>query len=202
MNKPHLVALLAIGLLAAPPTILAQVTDEEQPTQPQAQQEVKQSPAELLDRLFGQLHQAKDERAAGVIEQAIWRLWSHSGSPTADALLGQAEKAIGGRRYGVAISILNTVVEQHPDFSEAWNRRATAFYLDRQFDRSLADIDRVLALEPRHFGALSGLGLIRRAKGDFRGALEAFRRALAIYPLMPSAQRAVKELQSELEQAI
>lgn len=156
----------------------------------------------MLDRLFGQLHQAGDEKAAKTIEQAIWNLWARSGSPTVDALMGQAEKAMAASQHGVAISILDTAIELRPEFPEAWNRRATAYYLDRQFERSLADIERVLELEPRHFGALSGLGVIRREQGDLRGALSAFRRALAIHPFQSAARRAVKELELQVEQDI
>lgn len=159
-------------------------------------------PAEMLDRLFGQLHATESEASAKTIEQAIWRLWARSGSPTCDALLGQAEKAMAARELGIAIRILDTAVEIRPQFAEALNRRATAYFLGRQFDRSLADIDRVLELEPRHFGALSGLGAIRREQGDKRAALNAFRRALAINPHLESAKGAVKQLEGELEQEI
>ena len=157
---------------------------------------------QLLDRLFGQLHKADNEKGAKVIEQAIWRLWSQSGSPSADALLQQATKAMSANSNTVALRILDTIVEIKPDFAEAWNKRATIYYLERQFEKSLADIDVVLDLEPRHFGALSGLGMIRRQMGDEKGALEAFRRALVIHPQQPRAKRAVKELETEFEQKI
>jgi tetratricopeptide (TPR) repeat protein len=157
---------------------------------------------QLLDRLFGQLHKAEDEKGAKAIEQAIWRLWAQSGSPSADALLQQATRAMSANSNTVALRILDTIVEIKPDFAEAWNKRATIYYLDRQFEKSLADIDVVLDLEPRHFGALSGLGMIRRQTGDEKGALEAFRRALVIHPQQPRAKRAVKELETEFEQKI
>ncbi len=186
-------ALLAV----ASPAAIAQQVGEIQPEALKAP-----DPAEILDRLFGQLHATDNETSAKTIEQAIWRLWSRSGSPTCDALLGQAEKAINAKELGVAISILDTAVEIKPDFAEGWNRRATAYFLAGEFDKSLADIDKVLALEPRHFGALSGLGAIKREQGDKRGALEAFRRALAVNPHLGSAKGAVKELEGQLEQDI
>ena len=130
----------------------------------------------LLDRLFGQLHKADNKEAAQAIEKAIWQLWAQSGSPTADALLQQATRAMSENAHQVALRILDTIVEIKPDFAEAWNKRATVYYLERQFDKSLADIEVVLDLEPRHFGALSGLGMIRRELGDERAALKAFRR--------------------------
>jgi len=158
--------------------------------------------SEMLDRLFGQLHATDSQTSAKTIEQAIWRLWARSGSPTCDALLGQAEKAIAARETGVAIRILDTAIELQPEFAEAWNRRATAYFISGQYDKSLSDIDKVLALEPRHFGALSGLGSIRREQGDKRAALDAFRRALAVHPYLESAKGAVKQLEGELEQDI
>jgi tetratricopeptide (TPR) repeat protein len=159
-------------------------------------------PAEVLDGLLGQLHQAADEASAKVIEQAIWQAWMRSGSPTVDLLVQQAEKAMGDKQHRIAISILSTAIELEPEFPEVWNRRATAYYLDRQFELSLADAEQVLELEPRHFAALAGLGMLHQELGDDRAALQAFRRALAIHPFLPLARRAVKELELELEQDI
>jgi tetratricopeptide (TPR) repeat protein len=157
---------------------------------------------ELLDRLFGRLKTAKDEQEAQIVEQSIWRLWMRSGKPTDDLLLEQATKSLNARQYSKALDILDAILEHSPEFSEAWNKRATVNYLVGRLEQSLADIDKVLALEPRHFGALSGLGMIRRDRGDERGALEAFREALAINPFMPNVKDAVQALEKELEQKI
>ncbi len=159
-------------------------------------------PQMLLDRLFAQLHKAENENTAKAIEKGIWGLWSQSSSPTANALLGQASKAMSTSNLRTAIRLLDTAIELKPDFAEAWNKRATAFYLDGQFEKSLADIEKVLDLEPRHFGALSGRGLIRREQGDDAAALKAFRRALVIHPHLPAAKRAVQELETDFEQRI
>lgn len=167
-----------------------------------ASQAEEPSAEELLDRLFGQLRQAEDEASAKTVEQAIWKLWMRSGSPTTDLLVEQAEKAIQAKEYGIAINMLGAAIELEPEFPEVWNRRATAYYLDRQYERSIADVERVLELEPRHFAALAGLGVMRRQMGDDRAAYEAFRRALAIHPYLPTALRAVKQLQMQLEQDI
>jgi tetratricopeptide (TPR) repeat protein len=190
----------ALGLLLPAEGAFAQLVGEQHPqasTVPGGA-----SAAELLDGLFGRLRGAKDEKSAEAIELAIWKLWGHSGSPTTDALLQQAEKAMEAEQLATAISILDTAVELRPEFPEVWNKRATAHFLNRQFDRSIADIERVLALEPRHFGALAGLGAIRREMGDERGALDAFRRALAIHPHLKSARQAVKQLELQVEQDI
>jgi len=179
--------------------------DESEPPKTQAQEpqlSTEQQRQELLDRLFGRLKTAKSEKEAKAVEQSIWRLWTRSGSPTDDLLLEQATKSMNARQFDRALDILDAIVEHSPDFSEAWNKRATVNYVVGRLDQSLADIDKVLALEPRHFGALSGLGMIRRDKGDERGALEAFREALAINPYMSNVQEAVKALEKELEQKI
>jgi len=157
---------------------------------------------DVLDGLLGQLHQAEDEIAAKVLEQAVWAAWMRSGSPTVDLLVQQAEKAMAEKQHAIAISILSTAIELEPDFPEAWNRRATAYYLDRQYKLSLADAERVIELEPRHFAALAGIGMLQQELGDERAALDAFRRALAIHPFLPVARRAVKELELEVEQDI
>jgi tetratricopeptide (TPR) repeat protein len=157
---------------------------------------------EVVDGLLGRLRQAEDEASAKVIEQAVWKAWMRSGSPTVDLLVQQAEKAMADKQHRVAISILSAAIELEPEFPEVWNRRATAYYLNRQFKQSLADAEKVLELEPRHFAALAGLGVLHKEMGDQRAALQAFRRALAIHPFLPVARRAVKELELEVEQDI
>ena len=201
-----LVALAA--LLAGTPALaqqtLAQQLGGEPPTAaaPTDRQAGDRQAAEVIDRLLGQLHQADDEASAKVIEQAVWQAWMRSGSPTVDVLVQQAEKAMAEKQHRIAISILSTAIELEPDFPEAWNRRATAYYLNRQFKLSLADAEKVLELEPRHFGALAGLGILHQELGDGRAALQAYRRALSIHPFLPAARRAVKELELEVEQDI
>ncbi len=157
---------------------------------------------EVIDRLLGQLHQAEDEAAAKALEQAVWQAWMRSGSPTVDLLVQQAERAMEENQHRVAISILSAAIELEPEFPEVWNRRATAYYLSRQYERSLADARRVLELEPRHFAALAGLGVLHKEMGNERAALQAFRRALAIHPHLSVARQAVKELELEVEQDI
>ena len=157
---------------------------------------------EVLDQLFGRLHLVKDPERAGVLAGAIARLWNRSGSPSADILLVQADRAMKAGKTSTAISILSAIVDQYPDFAEAWNKRATAYFIARDFDRSIADIKEVLKREPRHFGALSGLGLIYRERGKDKKALEAFRRALAIHPFLKDAKKAIKRLSGKVEQDI
>ncbi len=196
---------LATLLALAAPAHAQSAKDEADAPQTQApepQLSTEQQRQELLDRLFGRLKTAKDQKEGQAIEQSIWRLWTRSGSPTDDLLLEQATKSMNARQYDRALDILDAIIEHSPDFSEAWNKRATVNYVVGRLDQSLADINKVLSLEPRHFGALSGLGMIRRDKGDDRGALEAFREALAINPFMSNVQEAVRALEKDLEQKI
>ncbi|MGH6892472.1 MAG: tetratricopeptide repeat protein, partial [Dongiaceae bacterium] len=95
--------------------------------------------------------------------------------------------------------LFDKMIEVAPDFSEGWNKRATVLYLIGEYGRSRADVAKTLELEPRHFGALSGLGLIYIAEGDDEKALEAFRRALTVNPTMPGPQRWVEELKAKVE---
>ena len=189
---PALLAALLAAVLAGTPA-LAQQTGGGATSQPAP---------EVIDGLLGQLHQADDETAAKVFEQAVWQAWMRSGSPTVDLLVQQAERAIEENQHRIAISILSAAIELEPEFPEVWNRRATAYYLSRQYERSLADAERVLELEPRHFAALAGLGVLHKEMGNPRAALQAFRRALAIHPFLSVAQRAVKDLELEVEQDI
>ncbi len=157
---------------------------------------------EVLDRLFGQLRQAEDEKSAQLLENAIQALWLRSGSPTADLLMKQAGNAMSEQQYGAALVILDTVVEQNPDFAEGWNRRATLHFLRGDFTSSLRDIDQVLALEPRHYGALSGQGAIFKQRGDGRKALRALRRARTVNPRLKNVNERIRELEQEFDQKI
>ena len=196
---------MAMGIILAP-LAAAQTAREGAntpvPQAPAGKASPKEQRNELLDKLFGRLQAAKTDEEAKAAEQAIWRLWMRSGSPTDDLLLEQAIKAMNGRQYDRAIEILDVLTEHAPNFAEAWNKRATVNYITGKLDQSLSDIDKVLELEPRHFGALSGLAMIRRDRGDERGALDAFREALAINPYMSSVRDAVRSLEKDLEQKI
>ena len=160
------------------------------------------NPDEVLDRLFAQLRQADSKETAGVLENAIQAMWLRSGSPTADVLMKQAGEAVEAKSYGPALAILDAVVELYPDFAEGWNRRATVHFLRGDYTSSLSDIDQVLALEPRHYGALSGLGAIQKERGNGRAALRALRRAKIINPNLDSIDDRIRELEQEFDQKI
>ena len=155
------------------------------------------SKAEQLDALFQTLRTASSKEAATAAENGIWRLWLQSGSDTIDLLMNWAMKAMEAKDYATALDFLDRVVIMKPDFAEAWNKRATVYFLMDDYSKSIADIGKTLALEPRHFGALSGLGMIMREIGDEKRAIEAYQRALAVDPSLDGVQKALDELQAK-----
>jgi tetratricopeptide (TPR) repeat protein len=152
-----------------------------------------------LDRLFEALKVAPDEESAKYVENRIWALWLASASDTANLLMGRVKSATDAKDFDLAVKLLDAVIDIRPDFIEAWNRRATIYYTKKDFGRALADIHEVLAREPRHFGALSGLGIILQELGDEKHALEVFRRALAIHPRLERIPDLVKKLTDKVD---
>ena len=152
-----------------------------------------------LDTLFEALKVAPDNESARAIEQRIWALWIASGSDTCNLLMGRVKAAVEQKELDLAIKLLDAVIEIRPNYTEAWNRRATIYYLQKDYGRALSDLREVLLREPRHFGALSGLGLILQEIGDEKHALEAYRRALAINPHLENIEEAIKNLREKVE---
>jgi tetratricopeptide (TPR) repeat protein len=188
---------------ASPPPVRAQAVDPQPPkpveppsTLPRAQTGDK---THNLDRLFEALKVAPDEESAKFVENRIWAIWLASNSDTANLLMGRAKTATDAKDFDLAIKLLNAVIDMRPDFTEAWNRRATIYYLKKDFARSVEDIHEVLAREPRHFAALSGLGIILQELGDERHALDAFRRALAVHPHLERIPDLVKRLTEKVD---
>ena len=116
-----------------------------------------------------------------------------------DLLMKRVITAINDEDYSLALALLNRIVEIRPGYAEGWNKRATLYYLIDDYGRSMRDIQMVLSLEPRHFGALSGLGLILQEVGQKAGALAAFRQALSVHPFLGNLQENVEELAHEVE---
>jgi tetratricopeptide (TPR) repeat protein len=152
-----------------------------------------------LDFLFGALKLAPDETTAKAIEERIWTVWTASRSDTANLLMMRVKTAIEAKDLDLAVTLLDGIVKIRPDYIEGWNRRATIFYMKKDYGRAIADIRQVLKREPRHFGALAGLGLILQDIGDDKQALEVYRRALEVYPRMERIPDVVKTLQEKIE---
>lgn len=135
-----------------------------------------------LPGLFDQLKAAPNSNAATEIEAKIWAIWVKSSDPEIDGLMAEGEREMGERHYPQALQAFNRIIEKRPDFAEGWNRRATLYYLMGEYQKSLDDIDRTLQLEPRHFGAISGMGLVDIKLERMEDAAKAYERYLAINP--------------------
>jgi tetratricopeptide (TPR) repeat protein len=151
-----------------------------------------------LDKLFTQLKSVTSVEEAQPIEAQIWEIWMQSGDENVDALMAIGVSALNGSDYGQALKAFDRVVNLAPNFAEGWNKRGTTLYLMGRFAESIKDIDRVLALEPRHFGALSGLGLCNAQLNKDKEALDAFERAAKVDPNMPSVNTNIEELKKKL----
>ena len=150
-----------------------------------------------LDKLFGDLHQAKTSRDPDKIIADIWQIWGSNDSPTAELLIRQGTAAMNAHEFDAAEKTFIQLIESYPNYAEGWNKRATLYFIMGRYDASLTDIQHVLDLEPRHFGALAGKAAILRAQGHTREALGVLRETLAINPHMASVQQSIKELEKE-----
>ncbi|HIM71453.1 MAG TPA: tetratricopeptide repeat protein [Alphaproteobacteria bacterium] len=155
-----------------------------------------------LDSLFSQLQITDSGQKARTIEKFIWKIWRESGDKSVDQLMVDGVKAMGGGNYEGALIAFSSIVKGAPNFAEGWNKRATLYWLMGDFEKSVEDINRTLALEPRHFGALSGLAMIRESQERPLDALQAFERALEIYPAMPNAAERIRKLNRQLGEPI
>jgi tetratricopeptide (TPR) repeat protein len=154
--------------------------------------------AKRLDKLFSELKRERNEHVADRISRQIWQQWLDSGSATVDLLMQWANDAIQTKKYPVALDFLDQIIALDPSYAEGWNRRATVHYMMGDYTMSMADIDKTLQLEPRHFGALAGMAEILKDTGRKELALKAYERALQVYPMMRSAQSAVETLTQDL----
>ncbi|MGB6399385.1 MAG: tetratricopeptide repeat protein [Bradyrhizobium sp.] len=199
-------AILIAAILAGPVAALAQ---DDPKIIPPKQKKLPEAPGRLpkvgadrtrgLDFLFGALKAAPDEASAKHVEARIWAIWMQTPSDTAALLMLRAKAAMEAQQTNVALKLLDSVIKLRPDYVEGWNRRATLYYLQNDYAHSLADIQQVLIREPRHFGALAGLGMIMQDIGDDKRALDAFRRALAINPHLEKVPELVKSLSEKVE---
>lgn len=156
------------------------------------------TPAEERADLYARLAASKDaDETSGIITRLL-HLYSESGSDTADLLLRRARQAIGVENYDDALKILDATIAFLPDWAEGWNARATARYLDDDYNGSMADIAQTLKREPRHIGALMGMGAILEAREKREDALKVYERVLEIAPHWRNAQEATDKLKAAL----
>lgn len=185
---------------AAPPQRDGAVPNADKDDKPNAPEApAARSPAATLDRLFERLAAAKTPDEAKGIANLIQRRWARSGSDTADLLMSRAQEAMKAREWPLAIELLDRVITLQPGWAEGWNQRANALLLQGDPIRSMLDIGEALRREPRHFGAMMGLGTILRQQGDDKRAMVAYRRALEVYPLLEPVKDAVESLKIEVD---
>jgi len=172
---------------AAPRSSKPEDSTQEKPPAPRTR-------AELLNDLYARLAASKDaDETAGLIG-AIDRLELESGSDAGDLLMARAVAAMAAKNYDIALALLDKLVDLHPEWAEAWNKRATVRFLVDDDRGSMADIAHVLKLEPRHIGALAGMGVILEREGFRDDALRAYQRALQIAPQLKSLKDSVERL--------
>ena len=148
-----------------------------------------------LDRLFLDLKK-NDSSLSSKIEQKIWLLWStHPTNESLTSKLNEGAKLLQKRELFQSISIFTEVIELDPSWAEAWNKRATAYYMIGEFQKSQMDIDEVLKLEKRHFGALAGQGLVNIQLKNYEKALNSYKMVQEIHPSMKSSKIMIKEIQ-------
>ena len=161
-----------------------------------------------LDKLFSQLKNSKNLSSAQIVEKKIWEIWLIHPSDDRRGfrlteLLTQGYRLMNMGELSKAYELFTKIIAVEPDWSEAWNRRATVLYLMNQYQASLNDIKITLTLEPRHFGALSGQALNYIALKQYEKAIQSYKAAQKIYPLLDSAKKMIPELQEFIkDQAI
>jgi tetratricopeptide (TPR) repeat protein len=207
MRRPahSLFASLAIAAFLAgapawadePPTAPQDEPDGQAP-QAKKDEPPPKTPAEERADLYARLAAAKDADETGGIITRLLHSYSESGSDTADLLLRRARQAIGVQNYSDALKILDTTIALLPDWAEGWNARATARYLEDDYKGSMADIAQTLKREPKHLGALMGMGMILEARDKREEALKVYERVLEVAPHWRNAQEAADKLKAAL----
>jgi tetratricopeptide (TPR) repeat protein len=150
--------------------------------------------ARRLDELYSRLREATDPRQARVIEREIDTQMVQSGSDTADLLTARATEAYRRNDHDLSLALFDTVVDLYPDYVEGWSRRASVHFARKEYGAAVADLEQVLAREPRYFGAYVGLGMIFQQLGEDRPALTAFRRAIEINPHIERIPEIIRRL--------
>jgi len=192
MIAMRLFVFCTLCLLLTPPAWAAE------PVSAQAGSPAFETSAERLGKLFDALKRERDPDTARGIAERISREWQDSGSPTVNLLIQWADKAVADDKSVAALDFLDEAIRLRPDHVEGWNRRATLHFKLGNYRKSMSDINRVLAIEPRHFGAIAGMAAIMSQTGRDTLALTAWERFLEIYPSERRAQKELGELAEKL----
>ena len=155
-----------------------------------------------LDGLFKEL-KTGEMLSNLTIEQKIWKIWStHPKDENLTKLLQNGSDLVSKKKFFESIDIFTKVINFDPSWAEAWNKRATVFYIIGEFQKAQNDIDKVLELENRHFGALAGQGLVNIKLKNYEKAIESYKRALEIYPTMQSPEIMIKQIEEIIKEEL
>jgi len=153
-----------------------------------------------LNKLFNDLL-ISNNKTSSEIEQKIWKIWStHPKDNELTLMLARGSDAVNDSQFNEAIDIFTNVINLDPNWAEAWNKRATVFYMIGEYQKSQNDINKVLELENRHFGALAGQGLVNIKLKNYEKAIKSYEKAMKIYPSMRSPEIMIKEIESLIKQ--
>ena len=148
-----------------------------------------------LNTLFGELKNSKSNLKAEKVEKKIWKIWStHPTNEKLTLILANGSNLVNNNQLLEAIKIFSEAINQDPNWAEAWNKRATVYYMIGEYQKSQNDIDKVLEIEERHFGALAGQGLVNIQLENYEKAIKSYKKAQEIYPSMKSTQIMIKEI--------
>ena len=151
-----------------------------------------------LNLAFAQLAKASSPQGVRVLESRIWKIWLEHPQPRINEMMRWGVEALNTQDYPTALKLFDSLVEAAPEFAEGWNKRATVRFLVGNYEGSIEDIRKTLALEPRHFGALSGLGMIHTHQERWFAAMAAFEQALRIHPHLIGVRHTINKLQQQL----
>ena len=160
------------------------------------------TPAErekALANLYAHLATAADASQAKTVAEAIERLWHYSGSDTVAVLMERAVRLANDKKFELALKLLDAVVDLAPDHAEAWNKRASVHFQNKDLERALGDLRRVLALDANHYRALDALGHILKDIGQKKGALSAMRRLADVYQHWDGLKQAIEEMSRDVD---
>lgn len=155
---------------------------------------------EDLPLLFSALYD-NDRLTRKLAEDAIWKVWGRSGNPLYDRMYQNGVELMQAGKLTNAVGSFSELIRLAPNFAEAWNKRATLYFMLGKNEMSIADCEQVIAREPNHFGALSGYGLLMLRQGDYQRALGYFEQALTANPNMPDVERNIRIISELIEES-
>ena len=154
-----------------------------------------------LNNLFKKLNKTENQQEISDIIKDIWDIWYEVDDPKVIEYFEKGIQAMRIRNYPLAVRFFNNLIEEDPNFAEAWNKRATVYFMMGDFDKSMQDIIKTLELEPRHFGALDGMGLIFIHQGQYQQAIDVYDKMLEIFPFSLKTMEKRENIMSFISQS-